>query len=249
MAALKQPLPYRLLCLLPNQSNYQFDMRYILPSQSLINAELTKRGLADQFSINISFEASTCSNLAAVPAMQYYYSGWVDGFVGLPCPESCSQVVQYSNAIWNKPVVSIGSVESTFRDPEKIKYRNKIFARVSFDSGELMRSILKRIFITNNWSRFFGLYSWNYGYTKDGCSLLMMDLNKEWQAMGKKAEFMDTYGGRFSDQDLHTAFTEKIGTDYSGKRNRFRKAPICIEMRFCGAEIFYLDMFLSGSIF
>uniref|UniRef100_A0A1I8IZ53 Leishmanolysin-like peptidase n=1 Tax=Macrostomum lignano TaxID=282301 RepID=A0A1I8IZ53_9PLAT len=60
---------------------------------------LTARGLNKHFSLNISFENSTCSNRAALPAMEYYYSGRVDGFLGLPV-RKCSQVVQYSGFNW-----------------------------------------------------------------------------------------------------------------------------------------------------
>uniref|UniRef100_A0A1I8F652 Guanylate cyclase n=1 Tax=Macrostomum lignano TaxID=282301 RepID=A0A1I8F652_9PLAT len=89
---------FRLLCLLPQDSPYQFDHSLVAPSTDLVMDSLTARGLNKHFSLNISFENSTCSNRAALPAMEYYYSGRVDGFLGLACPESCSQVVQYSGS-------------------------------------------------------------------------------------------------------------------------------------------------------
>uniref|UniRef100_A0A1I8GF75 ANF_receptor domain-containing protein n=1 Tax=Macrostomum lignano TaxID=282301 RepID=A0A1I8GF75_9PLAT len=208
---------FRLLCLLPHDSPYQFDHSLVAPSTDLVMDSLTARGLNKHFSLNISFENSTCSNRAALPAMEYYYSGRVDGFLGLACPESCSQVVQYSGERWNKPVVSIGAVEMAFRDSANIQYRHDIFVRVSFDSGELIHSIVKAIFLPNAWRKFFGMFTWSHGYAKNSGNLFMQGFNWVRQRMNMKADYFDTQNRTFTEEEITNTLKQRIASKYSGK--------------------------------
>uniref|UniRef100_A0A1I8FDW7 Uncharacterized protein n=1 Tax=Macrostomum lignano TaxID=282301 RepID=A0A1I8FDW7_9PLAT len=151
---------------------------------------LTARGLNKHFSLNISFENSTCSNRAALPAMEYYYSGRWTASLAWPV----RKVAAKSSSI---------RVEMAFRDSANIQYRHDIFVRVSFDSGELIHSIVKAIFCQTLGESFSACSPGRTDTLRTVAICFMQGFN--WvrqQRMNMKADYFDTQNRTFTEEEI-----------------------------------------------